>query len=238
MLLPVLLLLFGQAPPVLVQPRDALHLVVESRFTYMASTRPTTYERWIAENMTYEKSGNWIIIIRGDRAVRWVIDTQKRTYSETPVAPQREPAKPGTATEDIHSAGFDYEPEFAWTVTKTAETATMHGRNCGKTSAEGIADFAGIRMDLWLCRSKEPSLESKANAPLIDMARLRYENPATFLRDFLSRQPDMVLMSLEATVDPPIAPRMIHQVRVLTFEKAPAPPGIFDLPSGLQKMIP
>lgn len=234
----ILLALLAQAKPAPAPPPGALHIVAESRFTYMSSTQTTTYEQWIAEDMTYEKRGNRITINRNDRAVRWVIDTQKRTYSETALVPQKNSAKPGTVREEVHTAGFDYEPEFSWTVSRTAETAKILGRACRVTSASGTADFAGVEMKLWLCRSKEPSLERKANAPILEMARFRYQDPLTFGLDLLSKQPDMVLMSLETTVDPPIAPRMLHQVKVLTFEKGPPPPGTFDLPSGLQKIIP
>jgi len=229
-----LLFVLAQVRPA-AQPAPALHLVAESRFTYMASTQTTTSEQWLAESMTYETRGARVIITRQDRGVRWVIDTQKRTYSETTLAPGSDAAKPETANESIHTAGFSYEPVFAWTVTQTAETATVNGRTCRLTTADGVADFAGISMKLWLCPAQEKELERKANGRILEMARFRYQDPVTFATSLLAKQSDVSLLSLEATVDPPIAPRMLHQVRFLTFEKGQPPPGIFDLPGDLQK---
>ncbi len=234
----ILLALFGQAKPAPEPPPVALHLIVESRFTFMSSTQTATVEQWITENMTYEKRANRVMITRNDRALRWLIDTQKSTYSEMPLVPQQQSAAPRTVPEDIHTAGFDYDPAFAWVVSKPGKTETIDGRACREMSATGTADFAGIEMKLRLCRGKEPALERKANARILDAVRFRYQDALKFALGFLSRQPDMVLMSIEATVDSPIAQSMYHDVKVLTLEKAAPPPGIFDLPSGLQKMLP
>lgn len=237
MLTVLLLALLVQAKPALEQPAEAVHIVAESRITYMSSTQSATCEQWIAENMFYEKRGSRVVISRNDRGVRWAIDTQTRVYSETSLVSPNQPAAAGTAPEDIHTAGFDYEPAFAWTVSKPGKTATINGRACTLTSATGTAAFAEAVLGLWLCRSEAPSVERKANGRILEMVRFRYQDPVTFGMELLSKQPEMVLMGLEATIDPPIAPRMVHEVKVLTFEKSLPPPGIFDLPAGLQKIV-
>lgn len=210
----------------------ALHFVVEGQYTFMASTQTTTAEYWITDDKTYERRGSRVTISRKDRGVRWVIDTQKGTYSETSLT---SPAKNETTVEDIHTAGFSYEPEFAWTVIDSADTSTINGRACRLTLATGIDDFAEMTLKLWLCHTDRPALERKANGSVLDIARFRYQNPVTFATELLSKRPDMMLMSLEATVEPPISPTMSHRVVVRTIENAVPPVGIFDLPSGIQK---
>jgi hypothetical protein len=216
------------------EQRTVLHFVVESQFIFMASTQTTIAEYWITDDKTYEKRGTRVMISRKDRGVRWVIDTQKGTYSETRLT---SPAKNETRLEDIHTAGFSYEPEFAWTVADSAEASTINGRACRLTVATGTDDFAEMTLKLWLCHTDRPALERKANGSVLDIARFRYQNPVTFATELLSKRPDILLMSLEATVEPPISSTMAHRVVVRTIENAVPPAGIFDLPSGIQKTL-
>lgn len=214
------------------QEPTALHFVVEGQRTFMGSTRTLKAEYWITDDKTYEMRGPRVTIVRKDLGVRWVIDSQKKTYSETRLT---SPAKKETTVEDIHTAGFSYEPEFAWTVKDSAEASTINGRSCRLTLAMGTDDFAEMTLKLWLCHTNRPALERKANVSVLDGALFSYENPVTFATELLSKRPDMLLMSLEATVEPPISPTMTHRVVVRTIENAVPPTGIFDLPSGIQK---
>jgi len=212
--------------------RAALHFVVEGQRILMASTQTTTAEYWITDDKTYEKRGTRVTISRKDLGVRWVIDTQKGTYSETRLT---SPTKNETTVEDIHTVGFSYEPEFAWTVAANRKTSTINGRPCRLTVATGIDDFAEMTLKLWLCHTDRPALERKANGSVLDSAQFRYQNPVTFATELLSKRPDVLLMSLEATVEPPSSPTIAYRVVVGTIENAVPPDGIFDLPSGIQK---
>jgi len=211
----------------------SLHMVVESQFIYMSSTQTSTVEYWIAEDKSYEKRGARVTITRKDRGVRWIIDTQKQTYVESTLA---DAAKQQAVTEDMHTAGFNYEPEFAWTVTDTKQTSIINGRSCRLTIANGTADFADASLKLWLARSDRQGVEAGANGPIVDSTRFRYQNPATYITRLLAKRPGTLLMSLDATVEPPIAPTMVHHVLIRTIETGQAPAGTFDLPAGLLKI--
>jgi hypothetical protein len=211
----------------------SLHMVVDSQFIYMSSTQTSTIEYWIAKDKSYEKRGARVTITRNDLGVRWIIDTQKQTYIESTLAYA---AKQQAATEDIHIAGFNYEPEFAWTVTDTNQTLTINGRSCRLTIASGTADFADATIKLWLARSDRQGIEHRANDPIVDSARFRYQNPATYVTRLLAKRPGTLLMAIDAIVEPPIAPTMVHHVVIRTLESGQAPAGTFDLPAGLQKI--
>jgi len=210
----------------------ALHFVVDRQRIFMASTQATTTEYWITDDKTYEKRGARVTIIRKDLGVRWVINTQNATYSETRLT---SPAKNQTRVEDIHTAGFNYEPEFAWAVADSAEASTIDGRACRLTVATGTDDFADMTLKLWLCHTDRPALERKANGFVLESAGFGNQNPVTFATELLSKRPDVLLMSLEATVEPPISSTMTYRVVVRTIENALPPAGIFDLPAGIQK---
>jgi hypothetical protein len=214
------------------QQRAVLHFVVDRQRIFMASTQATTTEYWIADDKTYEKNGARVTIIRKDLGVRWVINTQKATYAETRLT---SPAMNKTRIEDIHTAGFNYEPEFVWTVADSAEASTINSRACRLTVATGTDDFAEMTLKLWLCHMDRPALERKANESVLDNAGFGYKNPVTFASELLSKRPDVLLMSLDATVEPPISSTMTYRVVVRTIENALPPAGIFDLPAGLQK---
>jgi hypothetical protein len=215
------------------EQRTAIHFVVERQFIYMASTQTTTAEFWITDDETYQKRGAQVIISRKDRGVRWVIDTRKGTYSETLLT---SPARNETRVEDIHTAGFSYEPEFAWTVAESTEASTINGRACRLTVATGTDDFAEMTLKLWLCHLDRPALERKVNGSVLDSARFGYRNPTTFATELLTKRPDGLLMSLEATVEPSISPTMVYRVVIRTIESATPPAGIFDLPASIQRI--
>jgi hypothetical protein len=230
----VLLLLFHDGK-LQDQATPALHVLLESQFVYMSSTQTAMAEHWIADGKSYEKRGQRVVIVRSDRGVRWVIDTQKGTYSETPLAPRAVPPKRGAQAEDIHTAGFSYEPEFAWTQTESEETSTVEGRRCRLTVATGTAEFAEAELKLHHAVARAPEMECKANALVLDAARFRYAGIGAAASEFLSKQRNALLMSLEATVEPPISPTMVHRVVVRTLEQAQPPGGLFDLPPGIRK---
>ena len=211
----------------------ALHVVIESQFTFMASTQTTIGEYWITNGKTYEKRGTRVVIVRRDRGLQWVIDVEKGTYSEKPAtsAPKTE-----REVEDIHTAGFNYEPEFAWTVSDGEERLIMDGRTCHMKEAKGTDSFAEMTLKLWLCHTARPAIERDLNSRVLDIVRFRFTNPNAFVTKILSEQPEMLLMSLEAMVEPPIAGTMAHRAVVRKVEIAVVPAGIFDLPSGIQKL--
>jgi hypothetical protein len=220
----------GQAEPA------ALHATVQRDFTFLESTRTTEVEYWIGDDGIFEKRGEQVRIDRRDLGVTWLIDSRKGAYSE-----QRRPAPApaatarGDAAEDMHTAGFDYEPEFIWQVKDTGERQALLGRDCRLTVATGVADFAETELRLWLCASAEGQAERQVNDLVLRQARFPFRDMGAFVAAELARRAGVLLLLAEARTDPPISRMMRHQVRVSSLETGPAPPGIFEVPKGLTK---
>jgi hypothetical protein len=210
----------------------AVYLVTESQFTFMASTQTTVTEYWITVDKLYQRLGTRVTIVRTDRGVQWDIDMQAGTYSESRLISTEDK----TPAEDIRTAGFSYEPDFAWTITGDTQTSTINGRPCHFSIAKGVADFAEMTLKLGLCQSNGQPLSEKVNRSILSSAGFRYRHPVTFVTEFLSNRPELLLMSLEATVEPPISSTMNHRVVVRSIENSAPPAGIFDLPAGIRKI--
>ncbi len=151
------------------QPPVALHATVRSDFVYLASTRTTAAEYWISGDKLYEKRGEQIRIDRRDLGLTWMIDPQKSSYVERKIPPDS-PAPPAAAQEDVHTLGFDYQPEFVWDVKDTAETQVLHGRICRLTVATGIAEFAETTLRLWFCPTAQED-QRRLNNVLVGLFR-------------------------------------------------------------------
>jgi hypothetical protein len=215
------------------QPPTALHATVRSDFVYLASTRTMAAEYWISGDKLYEKRGEQIRIDRRDLGLTWLIDPQKSSYIERKMPPDS-PAPPAAAQEDVHTLGFDYQPEFVWDVKDTAETQVLHGRVCRLSVATGIAEFAETTLRLWFCPTAQED-QRRLNNVLVGSSGIRYRGIAGFVASQLKQRPDTALLLMEETTEPPIAPVMKRKVQVGTLEITAPPPGIFDIPPGYQK---
>lgn len=209
------------------------HLVTENQFTFMGSTQSTTTEYWITVDKLYQRRGNRIVITRGDKGVQWTIDTQRNTYSEAQLASPENTAP----AEDIRTAGFSYEPEFVWTPASSKELVNINGRPCEITTAKGLADFAEATVKIGLCRTLGPKVPAKVNRSVLESAALRYKNPIAFVMRYLSKHSGMLLMSVEATIEPPVSSTMNYRVVVRSIEVVAPPVGIFELPADVNKFV-
>jgi hypothetical protein len=216
------------------QPPPALHATVQSEFLFLASTRTTAAEYWISGGKVYEKRGERIRIERQDLGVSWFIDPQKSSYVERKRPPDNPAVRSADASEDIHTIGFDYEPEFKWDVQDTAESRVIHGRTCRLTVATGTAPFAETTLRLWFCSAPQEN-ERKLSDLLLDVSGIRYREITAFVASQLKQRSGAVLLLLEESTEPPIAPVMKRKVEVRNFEIAAPPAGIFDIPQGFEK---
>lgn len=210
--------------------QTALHIVAESHFAYSAATQTTTADYWATKDKTRERKGNVVIITRRDLGLRWVINSSTGKYSETRI--EEKVFEQGTG-EDLRTAGFSYEPQFSWTSTNSAQSF-INGRVCRSVLATGTDDFAEMTLQLTLCRADGLGLENNANEFMLEFVRFRYRNPVDFAKKILAKSPGWLLMSLEATIEPPIAPTMSHSAVIRTMEIREPPSGIFELPPNVQ----
>lgn len=239
----LLLMAACQAAATTVPPSSGLHVVIEREFNFLASTRTTRSEQWLAGDRTYGKTGDIVSITRKDLGVRWIIDSAKKTYTERPLsgstADRPAAQKPAVSSgetkpvEDLRTAGFNYEPAYDWTVTETGQTSTINGRLCTKVVAAGEADYAETNLVLWYCPRSEADVPGDPNVPFLNM--IRDDSIRAFLDSQQTKRGNPILMSYEETTEPAISPVMITRIRIQTLESAPVPAGLFDIPAGVQK---
>lgn len=230
MLLFLLLSWLAAALPAPPPPPGDLHFVVASEFVYMARTRPTRQDWWLGEKRRAVAIDGRLTITREDLGVVWRIDTKAGTYTETP-RPAPGAAAEGPAPFDIHTAGYDWEPEFEWRVRKTGREATMAGRPCREFSANGQADYSDTSVTFWGCTPLSPDLPSPTE---VVTAPLRNESTVRMIRDAAARE-GLWVLQIEETTEPAIAPTMTMRIKVDLLEAASAPAGTFELSPSLKK---
>ncbi len=220
--LSAMLLLPSSAPP------PDLHVVVSSQFHYLSSVRPTTLDVWMSDGKRATKIGDRVAIRREDLGVTWRIDVKGGTYTEDKIvaSPPPEPAK-----EDIHTAGFEYEPEFDWQLAETGEKSTIAGRPCRRTVATGDADYAQTTVSFWSCDAIA-GVGHRVTDLVVGMLRSR--SAAKMVADTAAKSGAWVL-SVEETQEPAIAPTMTITASVTSLEATAAPAGTFDLPANVKK---
>jgi hypothetical protein len=227
----VLLVLLSAALPA--PPLQATHVVIDTERAYMGAVTRGQVEYWLAPDKTWVSRRGRITITRRDLGVRWRLDPATKTYVEdklTPPSPATAPAPaPGT---EIHSARFDYEPEFDWTVAPGGRV-TVAGRNCREFSAEGHADYAETRLRFAVGARVSVKTEPDVNQLLA--AQSSYESVQRFLQEASRTRGNGCLMSYEESYEAAIAPTMATRVRISTLEIVQAPAKIFEVPDGFTR---
>jgi hypothetical protein len=219
------------APP----PPD-LHVVFRSEFIYMASTRATANEWWVSEGRSLARQGDRMSITREDLGVVWRASVKAGTYTETklPPAGQAAPSPPPDdgGKVDMHTAGYDWEPAYDWTVKTSGQSSTIAGRPCREFVATGHADYAEARVSFWACDSLPGVTRNPTD---IVASPLRSASAKKMMFETLAKNGGAWLLAAEEEQEPAIAPTMVIRVRVETLEAVTAPPGTFDLPSTFKK---
>jgi hypothetical protein len=215
--------------PVQPPPSD-LHVVFERQFNFLASVRTTTTEWWLAPAKSALKQGDRVTITRDDLGVRWRIDAKAGTYTEEKIAPAA-PTPPPTQ-EDIHTAGYEYEPQYDWKVSESGRKTTIAGRPCRQFIAIGDADYAEATVKFWVC---EPitGISYPINDGLI--GQLSSESARTMVGETALKHGKAWVLGVEETQEPAISPTMTITVSVKTLEATQAPAGTFDLPANVKK---
>jgi hypothetical protein len=220
----------AQAAP----PQTDLHVVYDSEFIYLASTRTTASEWWLSEGKSMSRQGDRLSIVRDDLGVAWRASVKAGTYTETKLPPARQPPAPPAIAEkvDMHTAGWDWEPQYDWTVKASGQASTIAGRPCREFTATGSADYAEANVSFWAC---DPLPGVARNPTDLVAAPLRSASAKQMIFDTLAKQGKPWLLAAEEQQEPAIAPTMVIRVRVGTLEARPAPPGTYDVPATFKK---
>lgn len=221
------------ALPIPLPPPPDLHIVFGSEFVYQASTRTTSNEWWVSDGKSLARQGDRLSIYREDLGVVWRASVKAGTYTETKIPPAGQPAPPPAAGKvDMHTAGYDWEPAYDWSVKASGQSSTIGGRPCREFVATGDADYAEARVSFWAC---DPVPGVTRNPTALVAAPLRSASAKQMILDTMAKHGGAWLLAAEEQQEPAIAPTMVIRVRVETLEAATAPPGTFDLPPAFKK---
>ncbi len=211
-------------------PPPAVHVVIETERAYMGSVQKYQIEYWLASDRSWVSQRGRIIVTRRDLGVRWLLNPAKKTYVESKLAPAApEPSPPG---DDIHSARFDYEPVYDWTIAATGPV-TVAGQKCREFNAAGEADFA--RTSMTLAIGPRVSVKTDLDVNLLLAGFGRYESVSRFLRETVQKQGAGCLMSFREVQEPAIAPTIDQRMTITILEVLAPPAGMFDVPDGYTK---
>jgi hypothetical protein len=232
--LPILVLAvaaFAASSPGTLRADD--HIVQEYSMIYMGRTSPPRpSEVWIAADKISIKDGAVMIITRYDLKKRWTIITRSKKYIEEDLAAPAGPKVPEEKPFRIQEYGFNYEPSYDWTIEKKTPTETIDGRKCRKIVARGDADYAEEVREMWLTEDVPIDIKrahEMLTKPNLEAGWLKmYEKTPALKNGFVVKS---VLTS-----ENPIAPTMVTITKLTKVEIAPPPPGIYEVPAGMQNV--
>ncbi len=226
----VLSLVAAGVPPPLAQAPSDLHVVFERQFNYMSSIRTTPTDWWVAPGKSATRSGDRLTIRRDDLGIRWRVDLKAATYEEAKI--EAAPPAPAADKEDIHTAGFNYEPDYEWQVSQTGQTSTLAGRPCRQFVASGDADYSEATVKFWLC---EPIAGVNHAVTSQVTGGLFSDSSRRMVIDTAAKQGNAWALGIEETLQPAISPTIVMTVTVKSLEAAAAPAGTFELPANVKK---
>ena len=216
------------SPPA--SPGD-LHVVVGSEFVYMARVRPSRQDWWVRDKQRALAVEGRVTVFRDDLGLVWRIDTKAGTYTETP-QPKPDPKPTAPPAVDMHTAGYQWEPEFDWSVKETGRESTIAGRPCREFAATGQADYSDATATFWGCTPLAADMPSPTT---LVTNLLRSESTMKMIREAAAKHGGLWVLQAEETMEPAIAPSMVLRVKVETLEGKPAPEGTFELAPTLKK---
>ena len=209
------------------------HLVIERTRSYMGTTSPKrTSEIWLGDSAVCIKGGRVSTILRFDLEKSWTVSPGRNRYFEEPLKPPEGDPSPAKRDTNMHTFGFDYEPEYDWIVDTTDRRDSINGMLCRHVVASGDADFAERTVDLWITQDTPIRLGRYFKKCL------RYTLGPDWkglYRAFGELREYLIVRSLE-TAEPAIAPTIILESRIARAEVATPPDRTYELPAGCTKV--
>ena len=202
------------------------HLVYEESRSYMGHHSPkTTRETWLTENKACIRYRRFMSIIRLDLKKKWSVYPGFKAYLEEPLDLQAKEEK-----KSIYDIGWDYTPQYDWTVKETGESQQINGWECKKIIVHGEADYAELTIVMWL--SKDGPINSERYHTMIQTAS---EERREILTAFPALK-DFIVVEAKYTIQRPISPPITREVKMVKAEVADPPPNIYQIPPGLEKV--
>jgi len=207
------------------------NIVLQQTRTYMGNTMPPmTQEIWVSDQAVWMSSGRTAVLLRFDLGKRFYLNPSQKRYYEEPLAETA--AAESTASERIQEVGWNYVPEYDWTLRDTGEEKVIDGRTCRRLVLDGDADYAEEIREYWL--SRDVPIDMDRYYRLLTKRELRGQLLALYETTPLLRQGFIV--ESRTTAENPIAPTMVWTAKVTKLEKADPPAGIYEVPADFQKV--
>jgi hypothetical protein len=216
---------FGAAPTLVADD----HYVREVTNTYMGRTAPPRqYDLWVSRDRAYLKNGPFVTIVRADFSKRYIVNTLTRVFYEMPASALVQAKKPRR----IQEYGFNHEPAYTWTIEETGRSETIDGHACRTLVLHGEADYTEVTREIWLATDLAGDRAHYYQflvKPDLDLGlQALYERTEALKSG--------VVVKEVKTSEPPIAPTIVVNSRLVKFEIAPAPAGIYDIPPGCKQV--
>jgi hypothetical protein len=208
------------------------HVIVEWTRSGMGGRYPSRLtEIWMNETSVYVKGSRIVSIERYDLQKRWRLSLEKKRYVEEPLAVAVE-QKSVKDTVAIQRAGWNYDPEYDWSVKETQREEVIGDQRCKLIVADGDADYASESVELWVTENVPINIvlfNERVTARTVDFdwQGLLKLSPA-LKKCFVVKSIDMR--------DPSIAPSSTSEIKVTKLETAAPPPKIYEVPEGFQKV--
>ncbi|RPI26662.1 MAG: hypothetical protein EHM61_11070 [Acidobacteria bacterium] len=207
------------------------HFVERGTRDYMGSTMMVQLrEVWIGEKAT-SVADRLTVITRYDLGKRWTLAIRAKRYLEEPIE-QEKKAEPVAKPQRVQELGWNYRPQFEWTIAATTQEKVIDGRKCRLYLAHGEADYADETRDMWLTKDLP-----------IDVGRMAKHavrpDDEPLWQALCQAFPDLkhsISLETEVKSEPAIAPASVSHFKVHTIESAAPPPGIYEIPEGFRKV--
>ena len=229
-LIPALaVVLAAAALPAFAAPDD--HVVSQQTRTYMGNTMPPmTQEVWISDQAVWMSSGRTTALLRFDIGKLFYLNPGQKRYFEQALAGSE--AAASAAPERIQEVGWNYVPDYDWTLRDAGEEKIIDGRTCRRVVLDGDADYAEEVREYWI--SRDVPIDVGRYFRLLMKRELRGRLLAIYEATPLLREG--FILESRTTTENPIAPTMIWMNKVSKLEKAAPPAGTYEVPSGFQKV--
>lgn len=212
------------------------HVVWEETRTSMGSTMPPRRsEVWIAKDKVYYlNSGRVGNISRSDLGKMWTVLLGQNRYFEESMPEPSAPSQKTAAPARIQSVGFDYQPEYEWTLRDSGRTDVVNGRSCRVLTVEGEADYA--REVREVCVAYGTPIDAKEyfrkmGSLGVDPSFIAFYWATPALNEGLA-------LRMRTIAEPALGPTRSVETRILSTESTSPPDGIYDIPAGFQKADP
>lgn len=209
------------------------HLIKETSLEWVDGSRTIkiTTEIWKTKDKEFRNTGRKIDIIRHDLKKIWELDPQTKTYTEKPMD-KKGPLSPASpfSREGLHNEGYDYMPEYSWTLQSAGDTRTIHGLICRKFVLDGDADYAEKHVELWVTDGIGMNLKEYG-----DVRSYFVTLTLTEVEPHYEALKNSWVLSESVSVDPAIAPQRNEDFSVKTIEEADPPDRIYEIPEGYTK---